>query len=319
MFLSYSLFFALFVPSTAYQTPPPTFNAKNFTTWSNRAINGSRRAEVLVQFTADDGTKDMVSILRLDLLGNDYERGYAHGFLLAKEIVEFEGPALSKYFADEVLDIDISGFPEPLQDILRVLQLKGAAAAPEVFRAACMWVWDREEAFVPKYIVEELDGMGEGLCAALKTKDCAPSEWTNKLKAMNMLPELIRMACTAYGAWGKATATGKGLIQVRALDFGTGPWANFTVAATYRDRSATSPAFVSIIFPGFVGAITGVSQSGIGISEKVWMTYDKPDLQPGNYKGESDTFVLRDILQNAKTRFGITLQLLEQCYLILLF
>ena len=45
-----------------------------------------------------------------------------------------------------------------------------------------------------------------------------------------MLPELIRMACTAYGAWGKATATGKGLIQVRAFD---GPWVNFTVAATF--------------------------------------------------------------------------------------
>ena len=91
---------------------------------------------MLVEFTGDDGTQDLVSILRLDLVGNDYERGYAHGYLLAKEIVEFQGPALSKYFADEVLDIDISGFPEPLQDILRVLQLKGVATAPNVFRAA---------------------------------------------------------------------------------------------------------------------------------------------------------------------------------------
>ncbi len=43
-----------------------------------------------------------------------------------------------------------------------------------------------------------------------------------------MLPELIRMACTAYGAWGNATG-GKGLTQVRALDFGGGPFANYTV------------------------------------------------------------------------------------------
>ena len=36
--------------------------------------------------------------------------------------------------------------------------------------------------------------------------------------------------------------------------------------------SAASP---SITFPDFVGAITGVSHSGIGIiSEKVWMPYD---------------------------------------------
>lgn len=98
---------------------------------------------------------------------------------------------------------------------------------------------------------------------------------------------------------------GNGLVQLRALDFGTGPWANYTVIATYRDRipDKDSNAFVSITFPGFVGAITGVSQSGIGISEKVWMTYDTPDLQPGSYQGEADIFVLRDILQKARTRY----------------
>ncbi len=47
-----------------------------------------------------------------------------------------------------------------------------------------------------------------------------------------MLPELIRMACTAYGAWGNATG-GKGLTQVRALDFGGGPFANYTVRYLY--------------------------------------------------------------------------------------
>lgn len=42
--------------------------------------------------------------------------------------------------------------------------------------------------------------------------------------------------------------------------------------------------------------------NGIGISEKVWMTYDKRSLQPGNFKGEADVFVLRDILQFAKSK-----------------
>ncbi len=115
-----------------------------------------------------------------------------------------------------------------------------------------------------------------------------------------MLPELIRMACTAYGAWGKATS-GKGLTQVRALDFGGGPFANYTVIQVHR-KDPHSGAFVSVAFPGFVGAITGVSQSGIGISEKVWMTYDTPSLQPGSYDGLADIFVLRDILQNSKNK-----------------
>ena len=50
------------------------------------------------------------------------------------------------------------------------------------------------------------------------------------------------------------------------------------------------------------GAVTGISQSGIGISEKVWMTYDKRELLPGSYNGLADVFVLRDILQNSKNR-----------------
>ena len=69
-------------------------------------------------------------------MGNDFERGYALATCSLNKTVEFQGPALSKYFADEILNIDISGFPEPLQDILRVFQLKGIAAAPDIFRAA---------------------------------------------------------------------------------------------------------------------------------------------------------------------------------------
>ena len=42
-------------------------------------------APVLEEFTGDDGTQDLVSILRLDLVWNDYERGYAHGYLFAKQ------------------------------------------------------------------------------------------------------------------------------------------------------------------------------------------------------------------------------------------
>lgn len=119
------------------------------------------------------------------------------------------------------------------------------------------------------------------------------------MKRFNMLPELIRMACTAYGAWGDASPTGT-LVQTRALDFGGGPFANYTVISVH--RSSDMRAFMMVGFPAFVGAITGVAQNGIGISEKVWMTYDKRSLQPGSYDGEPDVFVLRDILQNAQTR-----------------
>ncbi len=201
------------------------------------------------------------------------------------------------------MSIDLSMFPEPLQKILSVIQVRGAIAAPAAFRAALAWVWETQKPYAPEYILNEFKGMGDGMCASLRSPGCNSTAWTQSISELNMLPELLRMKCTLYGAWGKATPNQE-LIQLRALDFGGGPFANYTIAAVYRDATPTddSNAFVSVTFPGFAGVITGVSQRGIGVSEKVWMTYDTPDLQPGSYNGEADIFVLRDILQKAKNK-----------------
>jgi len=287
-----------------YPTPGETFESKAYTTWSKRVVGKSRRADIVYPFTASDGSSDSVSMIRLDLVGSVYDRGFAHGKLLTKEILEFTGPQLDKFYAQEVLNIDLSSFPEPLQSVLRALQLKGAKAAPEIFKLAMDFVWETEKQYVPSYFFDEINGMGAGICETLGS-GCNATEWAGKIQQFNMLPELIRMACTAYGAWGQATANNGigGLVQLRALDFGSGPFANYSVIAVHRgDVDHSDNAFVTVSFPGFVGVVTGVSQSGIGISEKVWMTYDKRSLQPGSYHGEADVFVLRDILQNSKTK-----------------
>jgi hypothetical protein len=94
------------------------------------------------------------------------------------------------------------------------------------------------------------------------------------------------------------------LIQLRALDFGSGPFANYTVIQTHR-KTENGTAFTAVSFPGMVGVVTGISQSGIGLSQKVWTVYDEnynPVYLPGAYHGEPDVFVLRDILENSKTR-----------------
>jgi hypothetical protein len=217
------------------------------------------------------------------------------------EIAEFTGPKLDKYFMDEVLNIDISAYPEPIQSILRVIQVKGAAAAPAAFRSAMSWVWQYEEKYVPSYYIEEINGMAQGMCDSLNTSSCNVTEWSDVIKQVNMLPEVVRMKCTAYGAWDKATTAGKGLIQLRALDFGGGPWVNYTVIAVHRNVDSGN-AFATVSFPGFVGIITGISQNGIGISQKVWTTYDGRGYLPGSFDGEADVFVLRDILQFSNNR-----------------
>lgn len=111
------------------------------------------------------------------------------------------------------------------------------------------WVWEKEAQYVPQNLIDEMDGIAEGMCSNLGPS-CNVTQWSQTIKEVNMLPgvlphvlkgflstlinllfatELIRMACTAFGAWGPATEHG-GLVQLRALDFGSGPFANYTVS-----------------------------------------------------------------------------------------
>lgn len=67
-----------------YQTPPPTYEAKDYTQWNLKHTGKSKRANINVNFKTEEGADDYISLIRLDLVGNSYDRGYAHGFLLAK-------------------------------------------------------------------------------------------------------------------------------------------------------------------------------------------------------------------------------------------
>ena len=76
-------------------------------------------------------------------------------------------------------------------------------------------VWEKEQSYVPQYMVDEMDGIAAGVCAKMDLLNptttqeggsglptvpaCNVTEWSLKVKQLNMLPELIRMACTAYG------------------------------------------------------------------------------------------------------------------------
>lgn len=52
-----------------------------------------------------------------------------------------------------------------------------------------------------------------------------------------------------------------------------------------------------------VGVITGVSEKGVGLSEKVWEVYNtSTGVQPGAYDGEADVLVMRDVLELALDR-----------------
>lgn len=292
------------VAFASYPEPPPTFEASKWTTWERKTVAGSRRGAINVQFSDASGNPDFIKMTRLDLIGDATQRGFAHGALLAADIEKFVGPELNAYFRAEVDSLDISTLPPKVQKAIEPLLKAAKLFAPEIFHKAMRAVYESEEQFISQALKDEMSGMAQGMCSTLGSK-CDVDEWTKTIQELNMLPELIRMSCTAYGAWGKAVspAMNGNLLQLRALDFGTGPFAANTIIQVHRsDPNNPNNAFVSVAFPGFVGAITGVSQSGIGISEKVWMVYGPSSLQPGNYHGVPDPLVLRNILEFSKTK-----------------
>ena len=102
------------------------------------------------------------------------------------------------------------------------------------------------------------------------------------------------MQCSMMGAWGSATADGN-LVQYRTLDFGGGPFADNNVLLVYHPTDSDH-SFAAITFPGFVGAVTGFSEF-VAQSEA-----EASAVKPkGTYDGQGDVFIIRDILQFAKS------------------
>jgi len=119
-----------------------------------------------------------------------------------------------------------------------------------------------------------------------------------------VLPDLIKMQCSMLGASRSATRGGH-LVQMRALDFGGGPFANNSVLLIHHPATAavkTSHPFAALSFPGFAGIVTGFTPS-IAISEKVNDIHGG-GTPAGSYDGQTTVSVIRDMLELSDTRVG---------------
>jgi len=244
-------------------------------------------------------TPDDLPFTELHLFGTATERGLAQGQLMADTIMTFVEKQLPDFYREEVDQIPLGGLPVWLQ---KLIQNALRDEAPAVFDAALAWVFSEQESFLnasASHILEEAEAMAHGVCAEQTVNSsCHQSSLAATIKHVNMLPELIRMQCSMMGAWGDATPSGS-LVQLRTLDFGTGPFANQTFLVV-NHPPAPAPAFAVFSFPAFVGAVTGFSQK-VGLSEKVDDVTG--GLRPiGTYKGQAVTSVIRDILEFASSK-----------------
>lgn len=117
-----------------------------------------------------------------------------------------------------------------------------------------------------------------------------------ELRRLGLFTELIKAACSMFGAWGKATqfSSNGQLVQLRALDWDTTTLLqNYPLLLVYQPSDPKSQFFATLGFPGMVGSITGVSNAKVGVCEKVWLGYEGASSR----FGQPFPFVLRDILQ----------------------
>lgn len=187
----------------------------------------------------------------LTLWGSHFEMGYAHGYLLADEILNI----IENYMLGNLYD--------PEHYWRTVILIKRYVRVPRIFR--------REIAGMFQGIV---DARGEqGVFSTTLNRDFKPVD----LLAWNMVPDIFRLSFTdasffqqprfssSIAGWGDGTADGN-VIIARDLDFGApGDLLDqSSIIIAYQPRLLLQHAWISIGWPGFMGCLTGMNDEGVG-------------------------------------------------------
>ena len=124
----------------------------------------------------------------------------------------------------------------------------------EGFEKALDWSAKVTAPFTPQAYFDELKGLAAGSGVDY-----------DMLLRINMFPELTKASCSFFGAWGAAVSNGK-TYQLRALDYDTdGPFKDFPTVLVY--HPSEGHAYAQVGFPGNIGALTGISETQLAISE----------------------------------------------------
>lgn len=221
---------------------------------------------VTAQARTVNGLLETVNGIRvLKLWGDNYQMGYAHGALLAEDIVML----LENYMFGRLLDVENYGKTR------RLLQLY---------------------THMPPAYLAELQGMYDGMRDVLGSEGLYSPTLDGlfqplDLFAWNMIPEVFRLyfssrmqpqACSSISGWGTGTPDGK-LVFARNLEFGApGDMLEQTpLIIAYNPCGLFRHAWVSIAWPGYIGCLTGMNEAGIGAA-----------LNLGNAQPELDELLL---------------------------
>ncbi|XP_062513488.1 protein dcd1A-like [Corticium candelabrum] len=211
--------------------------------------------------------------------GWPYQMGYAHGQLV-KDVVKSFIDEVWEYLEDKIEEAINSTAPifQPwfLKDVADLglelaLDLEIAITRP----------------FTSKDFLDEIRGLADATGVDAK-----------KLERVQLIGELTKGQCSMFGAWGEAVAnTSSRLLQLRALDWNMdGPFKNYPQVTVFHPNVGYGHTFATVGFPGFLGAITGMSIRGMSISE-IGVSFPDSSFGSDSRFGIPFTYFLRDILQ----------------------
>jgi hypothetical protein len=160
--------------------------------------------------------------------------------------------------------------------------------------------YDITRKYTPPWYDEELHGVADGSGVSYEN-----------IRRLNLLPELIKAACSVLGAWGESTISST-LLHLRSLDWDEkAPIAKFATVTIYHPNASyegyakhfhdyykqnytTSHAFANFGYLGLIGSIGAYNEVSVGLGQKVWITTEQ-DIT--SRFGNPWTYVLRDVIQ----------------------
>lgn len=247
----------------------------------------------------------------LHLYGETTEMGYAEGWLLAEEILQFysEFTAYLATFFNQG-EAAMATVPDEYKE---VLGSPGHITADTV-EAALAKAVETTRPYIPYYFMEEAEGMAKAIEDYTSQNGIKlglqENEGYRRVLGISMFGELVRAGCSIIGANNEATDTGD-VIQLRALDFDIkNPLIRYPLLKVYHPPEGGNRGhpFITLGWVGFIGAVTAYSNHNV-VSEKLWANYLKDPANPNqpsangtdSVKGIPFNFLLRDIAQFDKS------------------
>ena len=109
--------------------PNPVYDASKYSSPSGNTKNG-----LLIDVNVPGS---ILPFQIMHLYGNATERGFAHGELLAPTIIDFVEKQLPQYYKEEISELDLSGLPKWLQDLIKNA---GKAASGTIAKVALGYI-----------------------------------------------------------------------------------------------------------------------------------------------------------------------------------